>query len=69
MRTKGRARPGFDADLVVFDPARVTDQATYADTTRPSTGVRHLLVDGAFVIRDGHLVPDAHPGRLITAGP
>ena len=69
MRTKGLARPGFDADLVVFDPARVTDQATYADTTRLSTGVRHLLVDGAFVIRDGHLVPDAQPGRLITAGP
>jgi len=69
MRTKGRARPGFDADLVVLDAARVTDQATYADTTRPSTGVRHLLVDGTFVIRDGRLIPDAHPGRLITSRP
>jgi len=68
MRRKGRIGPGSDADLVVFDPARVTDQATYADTTRPSSGVRHLLVDGVFVIRDGGLVPDARPGRLITTG-
>jgi dihydroorotase-like cyclic amidohydrolase len=68
MRTKGRVQPGSDADLVVFDPTVVTDQATYADSTRPSTGVRHLLVDGAFVVRDGDLIPDARPGRLITAG-
>ena len=68
MRSKGRVRPGADADLVIFDPARVTDQASYSDTTRPSTGVQHLLVDGVFVIRDGELVPGAHPGRLIRAG-
>lgn len=68
MRSKGRAQPGADADLVVFDPARATDQATYADPVRPSSGVQHLLVDGVFVIRDGQLVPDAAPGRLITSG-
>ena len=66
MRAKGRVQPGADADLVVFDPDRVTDQATYKDTTRLSSGIRHLLVDGVFVIRDGELVPDASPGRLIT---
>jgi dihydroorotase-like cyclic amidohydrolase len=68
MRTKGRVQPGSDADLVVFDPAGIADQATYADSTRSSAGVRHLLVDGAFVIRDGELVPDARPGRLISTG-
>jgi dihydroorotase-like cyclic amidohydrolase len=68
MRAKGRVQPGADADLVVFDPDRVTDQATYRDTTRLSSGIRHLLVDGVFVIHDGELVPDAWPGRLITTG-
>jgi dihydroorotase-like cyclic amidohydrolase len=67
MRAKGRIQPGADADVVVFDPARITDEATYKDTTRPSSGVRHLLVDGVFVIRDGELVPEARPGRLIRA--
>jgi cytosine/adenosine deaminase-related metal-dependent hydrolase len=68
MRRKGRAQPGADADLVVFDPDLVTDRATYKDSTRISSGIRHLLVDGVFVIRDGEFQPDAQPGRLITGG-
>ncbi|MGO8961793.1 MAG: amidohydrolase family protein, partial [Streptosporangiaceae bacterium] len=46
MRRKGRVQPGCDADLVVFDPATVSDQATYSQSTRPSTGIRHVLVNG-----------------------
>jgi hypothetical protein len=40
----------------------VTDRATYLDPARPSDGVRHLLVGGTFVIRDGELQTDAFPG-------
>jgi cytosine/adenosine deaminase-related metal-dependent hydrolase len=69
MRKKGRVQTGADADLVVFDPARVTDQATYTSSTRPSSGIAHVLVDGVFVVRDGELVPDALPGRPIRAEP
>ena len=67
MRAKGRLRPGADADLVVFDADTITDQATYADSTRPSSGMRHVLVDGTFVLRDGALVLDARPGRPLRA--
>jgi cytosine/adenosine deaminase-related metal-dependent hydrolase len=69
MRGKGRLRAGADADVVIFDPATVTDQATYADSTRPSAGIRHVLVNGTFVVREGSIVADARPGRPVRAEP
>jgi hypothetical protein len=69
MRRKGRVQAGADADLVVFDAAHVTDQATYTDSTRPSAGVVHVIVGGSFVVRDGELLPDALPGRPVQASP
>ncbi|HEU5037079.1 MAG TPA: amidohydrolase family protein [Nocardioides sp.] len=68
MRRKGRLAVGADADLVVLDPDAVTDRATYTDPVQPSAGVRHLLVGGGFVIRDGELDLDAYPGRAVRAG-
>jgi N-acyl-D-aspartate/D-glutamate deacylase len=67
MRRKGRLSDGSDADIVVFDPATITDQATYSQTTRSSSGIRHVLVNGTFVVRDGHLDPDVRPGRPVRA--
>jgi cytosine/adenosine deaminase-related metal-dependent hydrolase len=69
IRGKGRLQPGRDADIVVFDPDTVTDRASYLDSTRPSAGIRHVLVNGTFVVRDGAIVADARPGRPIRAVP
>jgi N-acyl-D-aspartate/D-glutamate deacylase len=69
MRRKGRIQPGADADIVAFDPAVVTDQATYQASTRPSTGIGHVLVGGRFVVRDGLIIPNALPGRPVRAAP
>jgi N-acyl-D-aspartate/D-glutamate deacylase len=68
MRRKGRLQPGSDADVTVFDPATVSDRATYTDTTRPSAGIRHVLVGGRFVVRDGVLDTGALPGRPVRGG-
>jgi cytosine/adenosine deaminase-related metal-dependent hydrolase len=69
LRSKGRLQPGGDADIVVFDPDAVTDRASYRHSTRPSDGIRHVLVNGAFVVRNGDLVADARPGRPVRAEP
>jgi N-acyl-D-aspartate/D-glutamate deacylase len=67
LRRKGRLSEGSDADIVVFDPASITDQATYSQATRPSSGISHVLVNGTFVVREGHLDPDVQPGRPVRA--
>jgi len=69
MRRKGRLQADLDADIVVFDPATITDRATYRHSTVPSAGIRHVLVNGTFVVRDGDIVPDARPGRPVRAEP
>ena len=69
MRRKGRMQQGCDADIVVFDPATVSDQATYLRSTRPSSGISQVLVNGTFVVRDGELVTTAMPGRPVRATP
>lgn len=69
MRRKGRVQAGCDADITVVDPATLSDQATYEDSTRTSTGVEHVLVAGQFVVRDAALLTDALPGRPIRSEP
>ena len=69
LRQKGRMQAGADADVIVFDPAAITDRASYRQSTLPSAGIRHVLVNGAFVVRDGGIVADARPGRPVRAEP
>jgi N-acyl-D-aspartate/D-glutamate deacylase len=65
MRRKGRLAVGADADVTVFDPARVIDRATYEKPAQFSEGIRHVIVGGTFVVRDEQLVPNVTPGRPV----
>ena len=67
MKKKGRIQVGADADLVVFNPVTVLDQATYEEPDLPSRGIQHVLVRGEFVVREGETQQDAKPGRAVRA--
>jgi N-acyl-D-aspartate/D-glutamate deacylase len=67
MRNKGRVRVGADADLVLFNPATILDRATYEKPAITSTGIKHVMVGGVFVIKNGEPQAAAMPGRAIRA--
>ena len=64
LTDRGLLEPGCFADVVVFDPARIEDRATYDDPHRYTTGVVHVAVNGTLVVRDGEHT-GALPGRVV----
>jgi len=61
---RGRLREGYFADVVVFDPQRIQDHATYEKPHQYATGVRHVFVNGVQVLKDGEHT-GAKPGRVV----
>jgi dihydroorotase/N-acyl-D-amino-acid deacylase len=61
---RGVLEPGMFADVVVFDPATISDRATYEKPKQLSVGVRDVFVNGVQVIRDG-VHTGAKPGRAL----
>jgi N-acyl-D-amino-acid deacylase len=64
LRRRGRLEPGYFADVVVFDPATITDHATFAEPHQYASGVSHVLVNGVQVVQDGAHT-GAKPGRVV----
>ena len=67
LADRGEVRPGAFADLVVFDPARIDDVATYAAPGQAPAGIRSVYVNGVAVARDGRHT-GARPGRGLRRG-
>lgn len=65
---RGIVRPGFVADLVLFDPDRVQDHATFASPHQYTEGFDYVIVNGVTVVAGGELT-DARPGMFVRRSP
>jgi dihydroorotase len=63
LSAKGRIATGADADVTVFDPARVIDRATFEKPAQYSEGIPYVLVNGVPVVSRGELVSGVLPGK------
>ncbi|OZI62379.1 N-acyl-D-amino-acid deacylase family protein [Bordetella genomosp. 11] len=68
LRERGRIAQGFHADLAVFDPDTIIDNATFDAPTETCTGMRHVFVNGVATWQDG-AATGARPGRFIADRP
>jgi N-acyl-D-amino-acid deacylase len=64
---RGLLRPGYFADITVFDPATIQDHATFEKPRQPATGVSEVFVNGVEVVHNGAHT-GAKPGRALTRG-
>jgi N-acyl-D-aspartate/D-glutamate deacylase len=67
MRQKGRLRVGADADIAIFDAARVLDRSTYREPSLSPVGVEHVIVNGVSVVTNGRAVEGVTPGKAVRA--
>ena len=67
LRERGSVREGWWADLVVFDPERVIDVATYDDPHRYPIGIEHVIVNGELALEAGETTMGRH-GRFLRLG-
>ena len=63
---RGRISPGMVADLVIFDPNKIQDNATFTDPLLYSEGIDYSIINGVMVLEEGRYT-DARPGRLLRA--
>jgi N-acyl-D-amino-acid deacylase len=64
IKERGSLKPGYFADIVVFDPATIADRATFARPAQYATGVTQVFVNGVQVLRDGEPT-GAAAGRFV----
>jgi N-acyl-D-amino-acid deacylase len=64
LENRGRLQEGYFADITIFDPATITDHATYSDPHQYASGVQHVIVNGVPVLLDGEHT-GATPGRFV----
>ena len=69
MQERGRMQEGMVADITIFDPATVTDKATYVQGALPSEGIPYVIVNGTVVVKDSEALKGVNPGQPIRFEP
>ena len=64
IRERGSLKEGYFADIVIFDPDRITDMATYDNPHQYAVGVEYVFVNGTLVLKNGEHT-GAKPGRVV----
>jgi len=64
LQKRGELKVGYYADVVIFDPAKVKDNATFDKPHQYSEGMIDVFVNGVVVLKDGEHT-DARPGRFV----
>jgi len=67
LKDRGLLREGYKADVVVFDPKTVKDEATFTDPHRFPTGIPYVVCNGVFTIDKGKHTGKL-PGRVLRKG-
>jgi N-acyl-D-aspartate/D-glutamate deacylase len=64
VNDRGVLKPGMKADIVIFDPARVRDTATFEKPHSYAEGIASVIVNGQ-VVFDGKAMTSARPGKVV----
>src|SRR5512145_300911 len=64
LTDRGAVRPGYAADLVLFDPATIRDRADFQHPHQDAVGVEHVFVNGRPAVLNGRLSGET-PGRVL----
>lgn len=67
MQVRGRMQEGMVADITLFNPETITDNATYilGENGKPSTGIPYVLVNGTLVVKDSKVLDNVYPGQAV----
>lgn len=64
IKGKGLLKAGYDADIVVFDPAKIMDRSTFEEPDNPPEGIQYVLVNGCIAVKQGQ-VTGATTGKVL----
>ncbi len=64
IEKRGELKPGYYADVVIFDPTKIQDHASFDKPHQYATGMSHVFVNGVQVLKDGEHT-NAKPGRFV----